>query len=398
MSSVEDTATNASAGDASARPRRRGPSPRLRRLQVGVVGTCLVIGFLLLLFWRYIFVTILPGHVGVLYSWFFDGIQTGSVYGEGLAVKLPWNRIYIIETRVRVIDHEMVALSAEGMPVQTKFSALFRVKPEMAGYLLKEIGPDYQQRVVDPVAYSTVRTAISRHASQEFYTESFDHLEEDFAELLAEAPYRHIVEFERLIVRELTLPKAVTDSINEKLTQEQLTAAYGFRLERERQEAERRRIEAIGIQNFYSVVSSALTPNLLTWRGIEATVELSRSPNSKIVIVGSGEDQLPLILGSDIHNLPAAAPTQPVAPDQVPRIDWPNLPSLFPKLSDSGGMDVVADGVDGEKPDADEGLRAPDADDDGLRVPDATEEGSRSVPETPAGAVPAYGDPYGATP
>jgi prohibitin 2 len=398
MSSVEDTAINASGDDARARPRRRVPSPRLRRLQVGVVGTCLVIGFLLLVFWRYIFVTILPGHVGVLYSWFFDGIQVGSVYGEGLAIKLPWNRIYIIETRVRVVDHEMVALSAEGMPVQTSFSVLFRVKPEMAGYLLKEIGPDYQQRVVDPVAFSTVRTAISRHASQEFYTESFDHLEDDVAELLAKAPYRDIVVFERLVVRQIELPKAVTDSINEKLMQEQLTAAYGFRLERERQEAERRRIEAIGIQNFYSVVSSALTPNLLTWRGIEATVELSRSPNSKIVIVGSGEDQLPLILGSDIHNLPAAAPTQPVHPDQVPEIDWPSLPSLFPRQSDSGGMKTVADGVDSDQPNSEDGLRAPDADDEGLRVPEAEEEGFRSVPEAPAGDVPAYGKPYGATP
>lgn len=420
MSMAAGTESRASESDAQAATggRRRGPSPRMRRLQTTVIGGCLVIGFLLLMFWRYIFVTILPGHVGVLYSWFFDGIQVGSVYGEGLAVKLPWNRIYIVETRVRTVDHELMALSEEGMQVQTKFSVLYRIRPEKAGQLLKEIGPNYEERVVDPVSLSTVRTAISRHASQEFYTKDFDHLENDLTELLAEAPYRHIIEFDRLVIRELTLPKLVTDSINEKLMEEQLTAAYAFRLERERQEAERRRIEAIGIQNFYSVVSRALTPNLLTWRGIEATVELARSPNSKVVIVGSGQDQLPLILGSDIHNLQAAAPTQPVAPDQVPDIDWPSMPSLFPKEFSTSGVSGSATGVSsprpepaeetapapgagsapGPAPNQSEGLRAPEADDEGLRNPGGSAEGFSAAPESTAGAPQAYSNPYGAAP
>lgn len=389
-----------------------------------VVGTCLVLGFLLLLFWRYIFVTILPGHVGVLYSWFFDGIQVSRIYGEGLAMKLPWNRIYIVETRVRTINNTFVALTEEGMQVQVNFVTLYRVKPDMAGYLLKEIGPEYEKRVVEPVAFNAVRTAISRHASQEFYTRNFERLDKDINELLAVAPYRHIIEYDSIVIRELTLPKTVTDAINEKLMQEQLTAAYSFRLERERQEAERRRIEAIGIQNFYSVVSSALTPNLLTWRGIEATVEVARSPNSKVVIVGGGQDQLPLILGSDIQNVQAATPTPAVSPSEVPRIEWSSLPSLFPQNFDTTGVHESATGhsitepnppqnagtpvptppapgmPQAPAPDAPqtEGLRAPPEEHEGLRSRDAGVEGFRSIPQATTGEPDAYSNPYGAAP
>ena len=94
----------------------------------------------------------------------------------------------------------------------------------------------------------------------------------------------------------------MNDAINEKLTEEQRAQAYEFLITQAGREAERKRIEAIGIQTFYSIVANALTPQLLTWRGIEATVELSKSNNTKIVVVGGGKDQLPLILGSDIAN------------------------------------------------------------------------------------------------
>ena len=155
--------------------------------------------------------------------------------------------------------------------------------------------------------------------------------------------------FNDLIVREILLPPTISSAIEQKLAQEQVAASYTFRLETERQEAEQRRIRALGIQNFYAIVSDALNKNLLTWRGIEATVELAQSNNSKIVIVGSGENQLPLILGSDIHNLKAPPKVEAVTEQTAPPLNVRELPELFPKDdSSTSGVNAPALGVHGD--------------------------------------------------
>jgi hypothetical protein len=174
-------------------------------------------------------------------------------------------------------------------------------------------------------------------------------MELNLYKMVSNSRYSHVIEFQELIISRIVLPETVLSAISEKLALEQRASSYVFRLQQERQEAERLRIEAIGIQNFYAIVSGALTENLLTWRGIEATVELSRSPNSKIVIVGSGKDQLPLILGSDIQNLPPAKPIDPVDPKDAESADWGKLPSIFQRpLPSSRGVRDSAPGTEGQ--------------------------------------------------
>lgn len=317
---------------------------RVRKFRVLLVGAIMLIGFVLLVFYRYIFVTILPGHVGVLYSWLLGGTRVEKTYGEGLAFKLPWNRIFIVETRVLRRDDTVLALSAESMDLTVEMSTLYRVFPDQAGRLLQELGPEYETRVIRPLAVGAVREAVSRYDSMELYSNHFDKLEQDVHDMMLGSPYAHLIDFQKVVIREVVLPRIVMDAVQDKLAQEQRAASYTFRLEQERQEAERRRIEAIGIQNFYSIVSGALTENLLTWRGIEATVELARSPNSKVVIVGSGKDQLPLILGSDIHNMPPATPVPGVRSEDVPLPEVRKLPRMFPQSSGTRGMSELAPG------------------------------------------------------
>lgn len=325
--------------------RRKSPPKHM----VHVIGTILAIGFLLLVFWRYIFVTILPGNVGVLYSWLFGGTQVYSELGEGFHMKLPWNRIYVFETRVQAANEEVLALSAEGMEVRVKLSVLFRVKSDQAGELLQGIGPEYRERVVIPLTTGAVREVLSRYNSVELYTSNYKQLENDLYQIVKLSEYSQYFEFTDLIIREIIIPPAIANSIEQKLVQEQVAASFTFRLEAERQEAERLRIKALGVQNFYSIVSGALNKNLLTWRGIEATVELAKSPNSKVVIVGSGEKQLPLILGSDIHNLQQAPPIKSMSESDAPALDFENLPQLFPEdESSTTGVQKPATGVEGD--------------------------------------------------
>lgn len=303
---------------------------RRDRLIVGIIGGMVLAGFLLLLLWRTIFVPILPGHVGVLYRLFLGGTVVERVLNEGLQVKFPWNRIYIFEVRVQARDFQVFALSAEGMPINVEITTLFRVERDTAGRLLKEVGTDYIERIVRPLSIGSVREVIARFDSHELYTVDARELQLDILEFLQASKQGSLIHYQDVKIRSIKLPQRVVAAIEEKLAQEQLAASYQFRLARQRQEAERLRIEGIGLRNFYSVVSSALTDQLLTWRGIEATVRLADSPNSKVVIVGGGKDQLPLILGGELGSLPKpSGEVLPVGPDAGELPDWLNLPPIF---------------------------------------------------------------------
>jgi regulator of protease activity HflC (stomatin/prohibitin superfamily) len=371
----------------------------VRRFFTWATGFILVLAALLLLLWNYIVVTILPGHVGVLYSWLFGGTRAEKVYGEGIALKWPWNRMYIVETRVQTQDYEVTVLSQEGLYLRFDISAVFRVDPKRAGRLVRELGPDFTDRIVRPLVTGSVRQMVSRFGTHELYTIDFRSLEKQIYDLVKATRYGEIIDFHYIVVRKVILPETMARAIEDKLAQEQSAASYIFRLEMERQEAERKRIEAIGIQNFYSVVSQALTPNLLTWRGIEATVALSRSPNSKIVVVGGGKDQMPLILGGDIHNLPTPKAVAPVPSSASPLPDWDRTPRLFPNSNitsegvivpeakerlDENGAPLPASPLKGApaKPPAEP--KAPEPAKGGAQAPEAAKRGAQA-PEAARG-------------
>lgn len=280
---------------------------RDERLRVSLVGTAVVLGFFVLLFWRMIFVVILPGHGGVIYD-LFRGTRLGAYQREGLNVKFPWNRLYIYDLRLQRTPVKVHALSREGMVVEMDVTALYRPISEDLPKLHKAIGPEYVERTVVPLTIGAVREYVAQHDSQELYTVDAQALQQEIMNATRGRLAQHYVSITDLVLERLTLPKTVLDAIEQKLAQEQIAAAYGFRLEAEKAEAQRLQIKGAGLNRYYSLVNSALSPSLLAWRGIEATVELSQSPNSKIVIIGSGKDQLPIILGGELGKLPEPRP------------------------------------------------------------------------------------------
>jgi hypothetical protein len=139
-----------------------------------------------------------------------------------------------------------------------------------------------------------------------------------------------LILYQNVTVTDVKLPEALNSAITRKLTEQQNADAYQYILLQAQGEAERKRIEAVGIQTFYSIVANALSPQLLTWRGIEATVDIARSNNAKVVIVGGGRDQLPLILGGDIAKQPDVPNPPPVNPREYPLPKFDDMPKLFP--------------------------------------------------------------------
>ncbi|EAV43850.1 Membrane protease subunit stomatin/prohibitin-like protein [Stappia aggregata IAM 12614] len=298
------------------------------------IAYLLLLGFVSIVLWPLTFFVIGPGEVGVLFRTLTVGTETRFVYPEGINIKWPWNRIYPYEVRIQKQDETVHGLAADGLRITSDISVLYYPKAENAGKLHRAIGPEYADRFVRPTAVEAVRSVIGKYDPHELYQVDMAGLEREVMETI-QSNTQDLIIFDQVIIRRIELPKEINQAISRKLTEEQNALAYEYVLEQARKEAERKRIDAIGYQTFYSIVADALTPQLLTWRGIEATVELSKSNNSKIVIVGGGKDQLPLILGSDIANQPNLPAPAPVNPQRYRLPDFDTLPQLFPNAPTS---------------------------------------------------------------
>ena len=262
-----------------------------------LITLVLVLTLLILYFWNRIFVVIGPGQAGALYRPLTSGTVTDYVYPEGLQVLFPLNKMTIYDTRVQVIQHDFTVLTNRGLPITLKLAIRFRPIYELVGVLHQQVGVDYPKKVILPQIESVLRRRIGQHSPEEIYTNKEGVLSNIIA-LAIEEVGQKFVEVDEIIIRTVELPKPVRTAIEEKLIYEQRHLAYKFRLEQEKQEAERKRIEALGIMVYQDIISSTLDENLLRWQGIQATLEIAKSENSKVVVIGSGEQGLPIILGN----------------------------------------------------------------------------------------------------
>jgi regulator of protease activity HflC (stomatin/prohibitin superfamily) len=262
-----------------------------------LITLVLVLTLLILYFWSRIFVVIGPGQAGALYRPLTSGTITDYVYPEGLQVLFPLNKMTIYDTRVQVIQHDLTVLTNRGLPITLKLAIRFRPIYELVGVLHQQVGVDYPKKVILPQIESVLRRRIGQHSPEEIYTNKEGVLSNIIA-LAIEEVGQKFVEVDEIIIRTVELPKPVRTAIEEKLIYEQRHLAYKFRLEQEKQEAERKRIEALGIMVYQDIISSTLDENLLRWQGIQATLEIAKSENSKVVVIGSGEQGLPIILGN----------------------------------------------------------------------------------------------------
>ncbi len=308
---------------------------RGERVVAWLIVLTIIFSAVALLLWRFVFVAIEPGEAGVRYSLLGGGTVADEVLPEGYAMKLPWDRIYRYEVRIQQLPFRLKALSTEGMVIDIVGTVLYQPKYAALPLLQRDVGPDYRARLVGPVVVAAVRRAVANYDSHALYTLDFHSFEEEIRSQLDRHPAAEFVNYAQVLIRELTLPPKISLAIEDKLAQEQEAASYEYRILAQEQEANRQRIEAIGIRNFYAIVSQALTDSLLTWRGIEATVELSKSNNAKIVVVGGNREQMPLILGSEIaQSPPGRVPVAPLAAEDAPKLpDWSTLPSLFPRAA-----------------------------------------------------------------
>lgn len=245
-------------------------------------------------------ITIGSGEAGVLYKTFGGGVVTDEPpLGEGFHIVAPWNKVFIYEVRQQEVFEKMQVLSSNGLEIKLDASAWFEPKREALGKLHQEKGEAYVQRVLLPTIRSAARSVVGRYTPEQLYSSKRDAIQQEIFEETKKIVDGQYIQLNEVLVRDVTLPPTIKEAIERKLKQEQESLEYEFRLVTASKEAEKVRIEALGKADANKILSASLTDKILQDKGIDATLELSKSPNAKVVIVGSGDSGLPLILGNN---------------------------------------------------------------------------------------------------
>lgn len=245
-------------------------------------------------------ITIGSGEAGVLYKTFGNGVVTDKPpMGEGFHILAPWNKVYVYEVRQQEVFEKMNVLSSNGLDIKLDASAWFQPKYNELGKLHQEKGEDYVQRVLLPTIRSAARSVVGRYTPEQLYSSKRDAIQMEIFEETKKIVDDEYIQLNEILVRDVTLPPTIKDAIERKLKQEQESLEYEFRLITAEKEAERQRIEAQGKADANKILSASLTDKILQDKGIDATLKMSESPNSKVVVIGSGGDGLPLILGNN---------------------------------------------------------------------------------------------------
>jgi prohibitin 1 len=245
------------------------------------------------------FITIDSGQKGVLFHKFGDGLNKEKVYDQGFHVIAPWNTMFVYNVRIQEQFEQMDVLASNGLAIHIDLSVRYKVVPEKIGYLHDDIGKEYIPTILIPEVRSATRQAIGRYTPEEIYSTKREAIQAEIISGLDTNLQAKYIVLDAVLIRSIELPDKIKQAIERKLEQEQQSQEYEFRLAKEQKEKERKEIEAQGIKQYQQIVSQSLSEQLLKWQGIEATKELANSPNTKVIVVGSGDSGLPLILGGN---------------------------------------------------------------------------------------------------
>jgi len=302
-----------------------------------IVLYLIVVTLLAVVLLPYVVVTVPSGYVGVLWKRFGNGtvLDPRQLRGEGLRFLLPWNQLFLYDLRLQSMTETYNAISRDGVSLSATMNVRFRLQGNAIPVLHQAVGPDYLNLLVKPGIGSLTREVMAEYTAEQVYSTARQEIQDKIRGLVEsrlsqkmmehegeEESYRislkdTIILFDTL-VQGIELPQVVVGAINRKTEQYYISEEYVFRIQREKRESERKKIEAEGVRDFQQIVSQGISDSYLRWRGIEATLQLAQSNNSKVVIIGSAKDGLPVILNNlDTPPSPATGQTPPKDDDRA---------------------------------------------------------------------------------
>jgi regulator of protease activity HflC (stomatin/prohibitin superfamily) len=239
--------------------------------------------------------TVIPaGHVGVID---FFGIVSDNTVKAGINFVNPFAKVVKFSVQTKELKESMSVLSREGLTIGLEISALYRLEADSAASVYKKISDgDYENVILIPQFRSVSRSVTANFQASALYSTERERLGESIMSELSKIVSSRGVIIESTPLRNVALPSQLTDAIEQKQRADQESQRMEFILTKERQEADRKRVEAQGVADFQKIVATTISEQLLRWKGIEATLKIAESNNAKVVIIGSGKDGLPVIL------------------------------------------------------------------------------------------------------
>ncbi|MCT4624415.1 MAG: prohibitin family protein [Schleiferiaceae bacterium] len=268
--------------------------PKLRRYII--IGVIVLFGIIL---FKNAFKILQPTERGVVFKKYTSGLDVEHVLGEGLNIVAPWNDVIIFDVEEQQIEETMDVLSVDGLSIKIDVTVRFRPLPDQIGYLYQQFKTDYTTKLVRPELRSAVRKIVGQYTPEELYASKRQEIETQIEVTTEKILRENNIELKALLFRSIQLPTSIQKAIEEKLAADQEAQKFDYLLIKETKEAERRRIDAEGKAAANRILNASLTDNILKEKGILATEALAKSPNSKVIVVGSGKDGLPIILGGN---------------------------------------------------------------------------------------------------
>jgi prohibitin 2 len=320
--------------------------PNLRRFRerylMPITLALMVAGLVFVYLSPVILVTVPAGHLGVMWHRFGGGTDLDNIVPEGTHLKLPWDRLCVYDARLQVMDQEYDVITKDGLLVHTAISFRFRINREQVGLLHKNVGMNYVNVLLVPEIGDTARVLISEYSAEEFYTTYRNQVRDKILAEMRNTLYKDntvspsgvvLVQIDDVMVKSIKLPDSVMTAIENKIQQYQRQLEYAFRVESEKKEAERKDIEGQGVRAMFDRIGARDLASYLRLAGINATLELARSNNAKIVVTGTSGG-LPLILGTDT---PGQEKTPEAGRKEAPALPNPTTLSLPPAKMPAGG-------------------------------------------------------------
>ncbi len=243
-------------------------------------------------------ITIGPGEGGVIFESLGDGIDTEKTYGEGFHVMMPWNHMIVRKVRQQSISDEMNVLSVNGLEVKVNGTIWYEPEFKNLGKLIKTKGEDYERELLDPAINAAARSVVGRYTPEQLYSSKRDVIEQEILDEIQVVLRDQFLLVTRVLVEDVKLPNTIRTAIETKLKQEQESLEYEFRIAKAEKEAKRQKIDAEGKAIANKILSASLTDKILQEKGIDATLQLAKSTNSKVIVIGAGKSGMPIILGN----------------------------------------------------------------------------------------------------
>ncbi|RLC18648.1 MAG: prohibitin family protein [Deltaproteobacteria bacterium] len=298
----------------------------IRKIVIPILISFIIFLILTVYLTHNIFYTIMSGEAGVRWMRFRDGTKVDYIYPEGMHAILPWDKMYIYNVRIRQISPEIDVLTKNGLQVHLFLSIRYAPKYKLLGLLHKKIGPDYVNTVIIPEIEAVLREVIGTMGSEQIYTTGRAVIVEAI-NLAIERVAQRYIDIDGVLIKRIELPKSVAEAIRYKIEQKQMVEAHKFIVQKEKIEAQRKRVEGEGIRDQFKIIASSIPEGkVLEWMGIKATLELSKSNNSKVVVIGAGNKGLPLIgtipmmhdQSSSSEAIPKAQPPDTAKQENIP--------------------------------------------------------------------------------